>query len=134
MIDLKKLVLEKKTVTVDFPGMEGFKLDLCYLGPEALKKLRDKCIATKIDKKTRQAIQELDDEKFAREFAISVIKDWTGFKAKYVGDLMLADVSDLEDDTEIDYSEDNAYALFSTSNTFAAWINEMVFDLSNFRG
>lgn len=134
MIDLKKLVLEKKTVTVDFPGMEGFKLDLCYLGPEALKKLRDKCIATKIDKKTRQAIQELDDEKFAREFAISVIKGWTGFKAKYVGDLMLADVSDLEDDTEIDYSEDNVYALFSTSNTFAAWINEMVFDLSNFRG
>lgn len=134
MIDLKKLVLEKKTVTVDFPGMEGFKLDLCYLGPEALKKLRDKCIATKIDKKTRQAIQELDDEKFAREFAVSVVKGWTGFKAKYVGDLMLADVSDLEDDTEIDYSEDNVHALFSTSNTFAAWINEMVFDLSNFRG
>jgi hypothetical protein len=134
MIDLKKLVLEKKTVTVDFPGMEGFKLDLCYLGPEALKKLRDKCIATKIDKKTRQAISELDDEKFAREFATSVVKGWKGFKAKYVTELMLADVSDLEEDTEIDYSEDNVYALFTTSNTFAAWVNEMVFDLSNFRG
>ena len=133
MIDLKKLVLEKKTVTIDFPGMEGFKLDLCYLGPEALKKLRDKCIVTKIDKKTRQAVSELDDEKFAKEFAVSVIKDWKGFKAKYVNELMLADVSDLDENEEIDYSEDNVYALFTTSNTFAQWINEVVFDLSNFR-
>jgi hypothetical protein len=133
MIDLKKLVLEKKTVTVDFPGMEGFKLDLCYLGPESLKKLRDRCIVTKIDKKTRQAVSELDDEKFAREFATSVVKNWTGFKAKYVTELMLADVSDLDPDVEIDYTEDNAYALFTTSNTFATWVNEMVFDLSNFR-
>ncbi len=133
MIDLKKLILEKKTVSVDFPGMSGFVLELCYLGPEALKKLRDKCMATKIDKKTRQAVNELDEEKFAKEFVASVIKGWKGFKAKYVNELMLVDMGDLDPEEEVDYTEENAFALFSTSNMFATWVNEVVFDLSKFR-
>lgn len=133
MIDLKSLILEKKTVTIDFPDMEGFKLDLCYLGPEALKKLRDKATVTKIDKKTRQAVSELDDEKFAKEFSTSIVKGWKGFKVKYVNELMLADMADLDPETEIDYTEDNAYALFKSSDVFARWVNEIVFDLSNFR-
>jgi hypothetical protein len=133
MIDLKKLILEKKTVSVDFPGMEGFKLDLCYLGPEALKKLRDKCLVTKIDKKTRQPETTLDDEKFAKEFALAVIKGWAGLKVKYLSELLLVDISEIDGEEEVDYSEDNVQTLFKGSNTFAGWINEVVFDLSNFR-
>jgi hypothetical protein len=133
MIDLKKLILEKKTVSIDFPGMEGFSLDLCYLGPEALKKLRDKCLVTKIDKKTRAAVSELDDEKFSKEFAIAIIKGWEGFKAKHLAELMLVDISSLDPEELIEFSEENAYTLFKGSDNFARWINEVVFDLANFR-
>lgn len=133
MIDLKKLILEKKTVSMDFPGMEGFKLDLCYLGPEALKKLRDRCVVTKIDKKTRQPISELDEEKFAKEFATSVIKGWTGFKAKFLSELLLVDLGGIDPEEEVECSEENIYTLFTSSNTFSMWVNEMVFDLSKFR-
>lgn len=133
MIDLSKLVLEKKTVSLDFPGMDGFSLDVCFLGPEAIKKLRDKCMVTKIDKKTRAAVSELDDEKFGKEFVASVIKGWTGLKVKYIKELILINDEGLDPESEIDYSESNAHALFTTSSTFAAWINEVVFDLSNFR-
>jgi hypothetical protein len=133
MIDLKKLVLEKKTVTIDYPELSDFALDLCYLGPEALKKLRDVSTVTKIDKKTRGVIHEIDDEKFAKEFCKATVRGWKGLKAKYLTELMLVDVSDLDPEIEIDFSEENAHALFTTSAEFARWINEVVFDLSNFR-
>jgi hypothetical protein len=133
MIDLKKLVLEKKTVSIDFPEMGGFVLDLCYLGPEAIKKLRDVATVTKIDKKTRQAVSEIDDDKFAREFCNAVIKGWKGLKLKFLSELLLVDLTDQNEEEEMEYNEENAYTLFSRSNNFSMWINETVFDLSNFR-
>lgn len=133
MIDIKKLVIEKKTVSVDFPGLEGFQIDLCYLGPEALKKLRDSCIVTKIDKKTRDVINELDEDKFGKKYSAEVIKGWRGFKAEYLEELMLVDLGDTDPEDTVEYSEDNAYTLFTGSSTFARWVNEVAFDLSNFR-
>jgi hypothetical protein len=133
MIDIKKLVLETKTVSIDFPGLEDFQIDLCYLGPEALKKLRDKCIVTKIDKKTREVINELDEDKFGKQFSASVIRGWRGLKASYLGELMLIDLQDNDPDDLVEYSEDNAYTLFTGSSTFARWVNEVAFDLNNFR-
>lgn len=133
MIQLKSLILEKKTVSIDFPGMEGFVLDLCYLGPEALKKLRERCLVTKIDKKTRAVTQEIDDEKFGREFSSSVIKGWKGFKVKFLSELMLVDVTELDPEEEVEFNVENAHALFTTSDSFARWLNEVAFDLSNFR-
>jgi len=132
-IDLKSLILEKKTVSIDFPGMDGFIIDLCYLGPEALKKLRDRCMVTKIDKKTRSPYQEIDEEKFGKEFSTAVIKGWKGFKFKYVNELMLVNMDDLDPEDDIAYSPENAHALFTTSDNFARWLNDVVFDLSNFR-
>lgn len=133
MIDIKKLVLETKTVSIDFPGLEDFQIDLCYLGPEALKKLRDKCIVTKIDKKTREVINELDEDKFGKQFSASVIRGWRGLKASYLGELMLIDLQGNDPDDLVEYSEDNAYTLFTGSSTFARWVNEVAFDLNNFR-
>lgn len=133
MIDIKKLVLEKKTVTIDYPEMPGLQFDLCYLGPEALKKLRDRCMATRIDKKTRAAVTEIDDEKFTREFCLSVVNNWKGFKAKYLSELLLVDLADTDPEEEVEYNAENCMALFTGSSTFAMWVNEMVFDLTRFR-
>ena len=36
--------------------------------------------------------------------------------------------------TEVNYSEENAEQLVSNSTEFDTWLNEVVFDLDNFRG
>ena len=43
-------------------------------------------------------------------------------------------MGDQDPDTEIAYSEDNAEQLVSNSTEFDTWLNEVVFDLDNFRG
>ena len=37
-------------------------------------------------------------------------------------------------DAEVEFSEDNAEILVTNSTEFDTWLNEVVFDLENFRG
>ena len=37
-------------------------------------------------------------------------------------------------ESEVDYSADNAEQLVANSTEFDTWLNEVVFDLDNFRG
>ena len=52
-VSLKSLLTPSKTVSIDYPGYEGFIVDLCYLSREELLKLRNRCVKQKFNKKTR---------------------------------------------------------------------------------
>ena len=52
-VSLKSLLTPSKTVEFDYPGMDGFKVKLCYLSREELVKLRSRCVSQKFNKKTR---------------------------------------------------------------------------------
>ena len=73
-VSLASLMTPSKTVSIDFPGFSGLKIDLCYLAREELIKLRKRCLITKFNRKTRQPEEELDEEKFLTEYCKAVIK------------------------------------------------------------
>jgi hypothetical protein len=73
-MDLKKLMVDTKAVWIDFPGLKGFSVEVANLSRKELTGLRKKCTATKFDRKTRQAVEELDEEKFVTEFTLAVVK------------------------------------------------------------
>ena len=77
-MDLKKLMVDTKAVWVDFPGLDGFSVEVVNLSIKQLTGLRKKCTTTKFDRKTRQAVEELDEDKFVTEFTGAVIKNWKG--------------------------------------------------------
>ena len=43
------------------------------------------------------------------------------------------DISKEDSSKELEYSKDNAETLVSSSSEFDTWLNEVVFDLDNFR-
>ena len=47
--------------------------------------------------------------------------------------LILVDTEGQDLNKEVDYSEENAEVLVSQSAEFDTWLNEVVFDLDNFR-
>ena len=100
-VSLASLMTPSKTVTIDFPGYTGMSVDLCYLAREELIKLRKKCITTKWNKKTHQAEEELDDDKFLVEYTKAVIKGWSGLKYRYLEELLLVDIGELDPDSEL---------------------------------
>jgi hypothetical protein len=132
-MDLKKLMVDTKAVWVDFPGLKGFEVEVANLSRKELNGLRKKCTSTKFDRKTRQAVEELDEEKFITEFTRSVIKNWKGLALEHLETLLLVDISDQDPKKELEYSEENAETLVSSSTEFDTWLNEVVFDLDNFR-
>ena len=133
-MELKSLLVDSKTTWVEFPGLDGFEVELANLSRKELQNIRKNCIQNKFNRKTRQFEESLDDEKFVKEFAEKTVKNWKGLKLKYLEDLILVDLTGKDVETELDFSFDNAYLLVENSSEFDNWLNEVVFDLENFRG
>ena len=133
-VSLASLMTASKTVSVDFPGYAGFSVDLCYLAREELLKLRKKCVKTKWDKKTHQPIEELDEEKFLVEYTKGVIKGWTGLKYRYLEELLLVDIGDLDPEDELPFTQENSELLMKNAASFDTWVTETSGELENFTG
>jgi len=132
-MELKKLMVDTKAVWVDFPGLPGFEVEIANLSRKELNGLRKKCTTTKYDRKTRQAVDSLDEEKFVTEFTLGVVKDWKGLSLEHLETLLLVDIDGQDPKKELEYSAENAETLVSSSTEFDSWLNEVVFDLDNFR-
>ena len=133
-ISLASLMTPSKTVSIDFPGYKGFSVQLTYLAREELLKLRKKCVSTKFNKKTHQPEEILDEEKFLVEYVKAVIKGWSGLQYRYLEELLLVDVSSLDPEDELPFTQENAELLMKNSNGFDTWVTETVGDLENFTG
>jgi hypothetical protein len=132
-MELKSLLVDSKTTWVEFPGLTGFEVELANLSRKELTNLRKKCTINKFNRKTRQFEDELNDEKFVVEFTRSTVKNWKGLKLEFLQDLLLVDLKDQDSKKELEFSEENAQVLVENSTEFDNWLNEVVFDLENFR-
>ena len=132
-MELKKLIINTKAVWVDFPGLSGFEVEVANLSRKELTGLRKKCLSSKFDRKTRQVVENLDEEKFIVEFTRAVVKNWRGLKLEHLETLLLIDMDGKDPSEELEYTEDNAEILVNSSTEFDTWLNEVVFDLDNFR-
>ena len=132
-MELKSLLVDSKTAWVDFPGMDGFEVELANLSRKELVNLRKRCTTNKFDRKTRMFNEELDEAKFVTEFSGATVKSWKGLKLKYLEDLILVDLKGQDKEGEMPYSKENAEVLVENSSEFDNWLNEVVFDLENFR-
>jgi hypothetical protein len=118
---LKDLMVDTKTAWLDFPGAPGFEVQVANLSRKELVALRKRCIQQKFDRKTRQMVTK------------DTVKNWRGLKLKYLEDLLLVDLKGQDLEAKLDYDEEQAQVLVQNSTEFDNWINEVVFDLANFR-
>lgn len=132
-MELKKLMVDVKEVWVDFPGLSGFKVKVANLSRKELTNLRKRCTVQKFDRKTRQVMETLDEDKFVVEFSAAVIKGWEGLTLENLETLILIDTEGKDMSQELPYTAENAEVLVSSSTEFDTWLNEVVFDLDNFR-
>jgi hypothetical protein len=132
-MELKKLVVDSKAMWIDFAGLEGFSVEVANLSRKELNGMRKKCTTTKFNRKTRAAEEVLDEDKFVVEFARKSIKNWKGLTLAHLETLILIETDGADMEAEIEYSEENAEVLVSQSSEFDTWLNEVVFDLENFR-
>ena len=132
-MDLKSLLVDTKTTWVEFPGLDGFEVELANLSRKELVSLRKRCTQNKFNRKTRQFEESLDEDKFIKEFTSATVKGWKGLKLEYLEDLLLVDLAKQDAKLPLTYTDENAQTLVENSSEFDNWLNEVVFDLENFR-
>jgi|TARA_R100000479_G_scaffold157041_1_gene93702 hypothetical protein len=132
-MQLKNLIIDSKSAWVDFPGLAGFSVEVVNLSRKELQGLRKRCTTQKLDRKTRHMEEVLDEEKFVSQFSKLTIRNWKGLTLQHLETLILIDTTDKILTTELPWSEENAEILVSQSSEFDTWLNEVVFDLDNFR-
>jgi hypothetical protein len=132
-MELKKLMVDTKEVWLDFPGLSGFSVKVTNLSRKELNNLRKRCTVQKFDRKTRQIAETIDEDKFVKEFSFATIKDWKGLTLEHLETLLLIETDGQDMTKELEYTEDNAEVLVSQSTEFDSWLNEVIFDLDNFR-
>ena len=132
-MELKKLMVDSKAVWIDFPGLDGFSIEVANLSRKELNALRKRCTTQKFDRKSRQLIEDLDEDKFVVEFSKASIKNWKGLTLGHLETLILIDADGQDLTQDVAYSQENAEVLVQNSAEFDTWLNEVVFDLDNFR-
>lgn len=130
-LSLKSLLVPSKSIEVEFPGFNGFKVNLSFLSRETLVGIRKK--ATKITFKNRQPTEELNDDLFLELYVQASIKGWSGLKLSYLEQLAPVDLSKQDLDAELEFTEENALFLMKSSSNFDSWVSEQVTDLGNFQ-
>ena len=117
---------------MDYPGYPDLSVSLCFLSREENIKLRKSCLTNKYNKKSHVLEEELDEEKFLRQYASAVVKGWKGLKYKYLEEFLLVDVSNLDPDDELPYTTANAEMLMKNAQNFDSWVVEAASELENF--
>lgn len=130
-LSLKSLLVASKSTEVEFPGKPDFKIQVSFLSRETLQSLRKK--ATNKTYKNHQLVETVDDELFLNLYVNSVIKGWSGLKLSYLSELAPISLEDLDPQSELPYSEENALMLMKASTAFDNFISEQVSDLGNFK-
>lgn len=127
---LKSLVVSHKEAEVEFPGCPDFKVKINYLSRETIQKLRKK--ATSVTYKNRQPVESIDDDLFLKLYSEACVTGWTGLKWEYVQNLAPIDTSEIDLNSELEFSPENALELMKSSVSFDQFVSETVTELGNF--
>ena len=131
-LSLKSLLVPSKSVEVEYPGMPGFMINVCFLSRETIMDLRKKCTKITFDSKTRKPVEGIDDKLFLSMYVDSTIKGWKGLKLSYLEQLAPVELGNADLDAELTYSQEEALSLMQASSAFDSFISDMVTDLGNF--
>jgi hypothetical protein len=129
---IQSMMAKETIVEVEYPDIEGFVLQLQYLGRDDLTKIRNQCLSYKFSKQTRQREEVVDNDKFIEVYAQKAIKGWTGLKIKDLPKLLPVDISDKVGSKDIPYTEEEALDLIRNSTVFDQFITDAMNDYEQF--
>ena len=132
MSKIKNLIAEQSSVWVEYPDIDGFEVNLQYLTREDLMKIRNASLTYKFNKRTRQREEEIDNDRFLENYAERAIVNWRGLKVKHMPALMPVDISGIDGEDDIEYSNDDAIELLKNSTVFDQFITDTMNDFEQF--
>ena len=132
MSKIASLVAKETSAWVEYPDIDGFEINICYLNRDDLIKVRNRSLIYKWNKRTRQREEEIDNDKFLESYSEKAIKGWKGLKVKHLPILMPVDISEMSGNDEIVYSKEEALDLLKNSSIFDQFLTDAMGDFEHF--
>ena len=132
MSKIKSMIAKETTTWVEFPDVDGFEVNLRFLTREELTKIRNASLTYKFNKRTRQREEEIDNDKFLDNYAQKAIVGWRGLKVKHLPVLLPVDISSMDANEDLEYSEDEAVELLKNSSIFDQFVTDAMNDFEQF--
>ena len=132
MSKIKNMIAEQSSIWVEYPDIDGFEVNLAYLNREDLMKIRNASLTFKFNKRTRQREEEVDNDRFLENYAEKAIINWKGLKVKHMPALMPVDISGMDANDDIEYSNEDAIELLKNSTVFDQFITDTMNDFEQF--
>jgi len=132
MSKISNSVATNRVVEIEYPDIDGFKIQIVYLGREELMKIRQRSLIHKWNKTTRQREDEVDNDKFLQEYVDKAIKGWVGLKFKHLPKLFPADLTTFNPEDNVEYTQEEARDLIAHSTNFDQFLTDCMADLETF--
>jgi len=134
MSTLTSYLSKRLEAWVPVDGLDGFEVKLGYLSREEINKIRKASTNVSFNRQRNLKTEELDQDLFVKEFIKSTVLSWRGFTIKVAAQLLpITPPEGIDENTEIDFTIEEAITLAKESTFFDNWLNEVVFDLQTFR-
>lgn len=132
-MSLAKLVRPTIKAIFEYPQLPGFEIELTYLSKDELMKLRSKCVSSRVDRRTREVKEDIDNELFEKLYYEAIVTGWKGLKSKYLLKLgPFALDKDVDPESEEVFDKESAVLLMQVSTDFNEWVNTKIEDVQNF--
>ncbi len=132
MSKIKSLLVKETSTWVEYPDIDGFEVNLRFLTREDLLKIRNASLTLKFNKRTRQKEEEVDSAKFIENYAEKAIAGWRGLKIKHLPLLVPVDITGLNPNDEVEYSEEDAVEILKNSPAFDQFVSDTLNDFEQF--
>lgn len=134
MSKLSSYLKDRLEAWIQVEGFPGWEVKLAYLSREELNKIRIAATRTSFNNRARIKEETLDQDLFVDTYVKATVLDWKGFTLKIAGQLMpVVFPPGTDENTVVDFSQEEAITLAKNSVFFDSWLNDMVFDLDSFR-
>jgi len=123
MVDIQALVnkaLEKgMTVWAEFDVVEGFEVEVAFVGREEMQKLYNKCTKRQYSRQTRRVEDVTNRDKLLKLWADRAIKSWKGLTLKKLQRLLPIELSsDIDPNSAVECTLENKVALLKHNAEF----------------
>jgi hypothetical protein len=132
MSKISNLIATETITEVEYPDIDGFILKIAYLSREDLVKIRNQSLTYKFNKRTRQREEEIDQDKFLEAYTKKAIRGWKGLKLKNLPQLLPVDLTGVNLEENVAYSEEEALELIKNSSVFDQFITDCMNDFEQF--
>jgi len=132
MSKIKSMLIKETSTWVEYPDIDGFEVNLRYLTREDLLKIRNASLTYKFNKRTRQKEEAVDSAKFIEHYAEKAIAGWRGLKIKHLPQLLPVDVTGMNPNEVVEYTDEDAVEMLKNSTTFDQFVSDTLNDFEQF--